>query len=91
MAAALLVLFLGLGALAAVPELHLAIHSDANHPDHQCAIKTLAQGNIELPPCETPILTPTFPCPVVPKVELAVSDTTFELLPPGRAPPLFYV
>ena len=42
MAGALLVLFLWLEAVATLQALHLAIHSDANQPNHHCAVKTLA-------------------------------------------------
>src|SRR5258708_20728528 len=51
----LILLFLALLALAAFPGLHSAIHNDANHPDHHCAITVLLHGQVEPAVCDLPV------------------------------------
>jgi hypothetical protein len=48
LAAGLVLLLLAVHALAASPFLHCELHEDAGAPDHICAVKTLAQGQVSL-------------------------------------------
>jgi hypothetical protein len=48
LAAGLVLLLLAVQALAASPFLHCGLHEDASAPDHICAVKTLAQGQVSL-------------------------------------------
>jgi hypothetical protein len=84
---ALLVLALGL--LAISPQLHAALHGDANHQDHACAVtlfshgvETAASGNCL---ASTPALFPAGPCAIQPALPVAEVPCR---LPPGCGPPL---
>jgi hypothetical protein len=89
-AATLLVLYLVIGVLAAVPDLHSALHKDANAPGHHCAITLILQGQIELPAGEISVcrISECIDCatPFVLSFEVA----SVEFLPFGRGPPLFF-
>jgi len=54
--AVLLLLFMVLVALAASPQLHHAIHADANTTGHHCVISALSQGHIESAGLQCPSL-----------------------------------
>lgn len=43
--ALLIVHVLLIGAMAASPQLHEFVHSDADHPDHECAVTLFASGS----------------------------------------------
>ena len=86
-AAVLLALFVVLMALAASPQLHHAVHADADAPGHHCAISALLHGQIEPPVCDAPICPASFGWDSPPRLLLSVVEGTEELLPPGRGPP----
>jgi len=88
-AAGMLLLFFLLEMLAVSPALHLLLHSDAAQQEHQCIIKTLAQGQIDCPLCETLAPEIAVVCEFPPQIQISKFSATLELLPPGRAPPLF--
>jgi hypothetical protein len=88
--AVVLVLYVLLAAFAASPALHRAFHSDADHPDHHCAITMLAQGQIELPVCDTPLCLAPVCYTCAPPFVLSVFGSVAELLPPGRGPPALF-
>ncbi len=78
-----------LGLLAASPQLHAALHADADHTDHSCAVTLFSHG------CENslgaisldcaPILFVAYETPANPGLSHpAITDR----LPPGRGPPL---
>jgi hypothetical protein len=80
-------LFLSLQALAGSPLLHHALHHDSHQPDHQCVVKLLSDGQLDLEP--------VLFC-VIPKEELLSAPSAPEshfprssrhLFPPGRGPP----
>jgi hypothetical protein len=86
-AAVLLGLFLWVQALAIFPALHEAIHSDAHHKDHHCAVTLLTGGQMDVAVPQLPMqVTASFvefaatPYGVV----AAVGDF---LLLPARGPP----
>ncbi|HXP62149.1 MAG TPA: hypothetical protein VN829_16750 [Dongiaceae bacterium] len=85
--AILLVLFLVLVGLAASPELHHALHADANTPGHHCAISALLHGQIEPSVCEAPLCLAAVAWDHPGRLSLSVVEGTEELLPPGRGPP----
>jgi len=84
------VLFLFLVTLAASPALHQAIHADAGHSDHHCAITVLAQSQLESPPTVTFLLIAAKEVANTLPVPLSVPGGGAELLPPGRAPPSIF-
>ncbi|MFM2295759.1 MAG: hypothetical protein RLZZ350_2172 [Verrucomicrobiota bacterium] len=84
----LLLLWLNVLALAALPQLHVHIHADANSPTHQCAVKTVEQGGFVF---HTPALVMVA---AVPTLELEPARLVSFSLPAianrlalGRAPP----
>jgi hypothetical protein len=82
-----LVLFLSVQALSASSAIHHFVHSDADHPSHQCAATLLSHGQVSLAPVEVSVSRPVFfvsetRSPSVPFV-VAVE---YRLLP-ERAPP----
>ena len=86
-AAGLIALFLLLMTFAASPGLHLAIHADANHAEHHCAISLLAQAQVDLSINESVLSVAPAPFSYAHRVLIAISHASIELLPPGRAPP----
>ena len=78
-----------LGLLAASPQLHAALHSDAQHVEHTCAITLFSHGVDEVSGCgelvAAPALFPAGECVVQAAVEVADSEYR---LPPGCGPPL---
>jgi hypothetical protein len=77
-----------LGLLAASPQLHAALHKDAGHNEHVCAVTLFSQG--------VESTTPPTGFTVAPLVLLADSPVPVDLCPaappryrllPGRAPP----
>jgi hypothetical protein len=87
-AVVMLLLFLFLLACAASPELHRALHKDADHEDHQCAVTLLVTGHVGLSSCEISLPLPCAHFDTVLLFESSVVNATVALLPPGRAPPL---
>ena len=84
---ALLIWMLGL--LAVSPELHAAIHADADHADHSCAITLFSHGVEGTTSSIDLIVAPlalSADLPAVPEIRLAVASRY--LLLPGRAPPV---
>ena len=86
-AAAMILLFLSILALAASPALHEWLHADAKHVHHHCVITVLAHGQVDAPACDVsaPIPNPCFE--LVSPVTALFSCPILELFPPGRAPP----
>lgn len=88
LAGLLAVLVFGLGLLTVAPDLHVALHDDANSTQHQCAVDLFAGG-------VTPMLAIVLFAPVAllalgsiaPVTRVALSAPTWSL-PPGRGPPL---
>jgi hypothetical protein len=88
LAMSLLSLFLWLQALAIFPALHQAVHSDAQHKDHHCAVTLLTGGQVDA-------AVPQLPAQVPPSfVEFAatpygvVVTSRDLLLLPARGPPV---
>ena len=86
-ASMLTLLFVWLQVLASSPALHHAIHSDSHQPDHQCVIKLLSQGQVDVAEGMTGVTVQaqTVIAPPVPPLPIQVA-IEFRLLP-GRAPP----
>ena len=84
------VLFLiALGLLAASPQLHAALHPDADHEDHSCAITLFSHGVDDGAAPAVVVLDPSV------RLEALVAPSASRLvtapnhwLPPGRAPPV---
>ena len=83
----LLVLFLVLVVFALSPELHRAVHADADTPGHHCAVSALLHGQIEPPVGDPPLGLAEFGGDYATPLVLGVVPETEELLPPGRGPP----
>jgi hypothetical protein len=78
-----------LGLLAASPQLHAALHSEASHQDHTCAVTLFSHG-VETAAVDTclasaPVLFPTGESLAQPALPVTVPH---DRLPPGRGPPL---
>jgi hypothetical protein len=78
-----------LGLLAVSPELHAAIHADAYHADHSCAVTLFSHGiegtNSSVDLLVAPVALPD-DLPASPEIRLVVAPRY--LLLPGRAPPV---
>ena len=77
------------GLLAASPQLHAALHSDADHQDHTCAVTLFSHG-VETAAIGTglsaaPALFPIGECALAPALPVAAPQ---HRLPPGCGPPL---
>jgi len=83
-------LFLLLFTFATSPALHLALHSDAGHADHHCAIKVLAQSQLESPAADVFVFFVATEVSDTPRVYPYVRGSGAELLPPSRAPPVVF-
>jgi hypothetical protein len=84
-----LALFLTLQLFAGSGTLHQAIHSDANAPDHHCAITLLTQGQVNVAVVMSLWL--AFAIAFIfslPLLEETVQSFLDLRLAPGRAPPL---
>ena len=86
-AAVATLLFLVILAFAASPGLHQAIHHDANDSHHHCAITMLAHGQLDAPTPDVFAVIASERVESFVPVAISFSSATFELLPPGRAPP----
>ena len=86
-AAVMTFLFLLLIAFAASPELHHAIHADANDAHHHCAITALAHGLMDMPTADVSAAVPNDCSQPSSPVTVSFFSSTLELLPLGRAPP----
>ncbi len=86
-ACALLVWVLGL--LATSPDLHAALHADADHADHECAITLFSHGAENSAP-EIALTTAYRPqvVAVVRPDEPTLAKSTLDWLQPGRGPPV---
>ena len=87
-AAFMLLLFLGVQLLAAVPALHRAVHHDAASSEHQCAVTALTSGQIDCAPAVVAV-----PVPVATlEAHQIFSESHLSLMPcrrlAGRAPPV---
>jgi hypothetical protein len=78
-----------LGLLAVSPQLHAAMHQDAGHEEHSCAVTLFSQG--------VEGTNPSIDFAITPLVLLADSPVSVEACPaaaprywllPGRAPPV---
>lgn len=78
-----------LGALAVSPQLHAALHHDADQSDHTCAVTLFSHGveTAAIGPglSFAPSLLPIGDCGPVPELALAAAP---HRLPPGCGPPL---
>jgi len=90
LAIAPVLLFLWLFTFAASQELHAALHADAGHSDHHCAITVLAQSQLESPSCAIFVFIAVKDVNHTLPVCLSVPGNGVELLPPGRAPPVVF-
>ena len=82
-------LYVVLQLFASSPELHHLLHADANQPNHQCAIKLLSDGQVDVVSHDAEIRVPDLPLVAAisgPFVALVRVDIQ---LPLGRAPPFF--
>jgi hypothetical protein len=87
-AGALFLLWIGIFALTACPQLHERLHKDAQCPDHQCLITQIQHQQLLAGSCPVPV-------PAAGSVELApvrlLEIQTFSVsdyrLSPSRAPP----
>jgi hypothetical protein len=80
-------LFLALQALAASPYLHHALHHDSHQADHQCVVKLLSDGQVNVEPGVESVRPAevSFVAPLAP--DLLSIPAPEHQLPPGRAPP----
>lgn len=88
-AALWLAVFLLLEAMEIFPALHLFIHSDADEPDHECAVTLFTHGQAHGADTAVPILRPEPAVvfnPSRPQVVFVSADVR-QL--PGRGPPSF--
>jgi hypothetical protein len=79
----LVVLLLFVQTLAASSFLHHCFHDDANAPDHVCAVKTVAQGQLDLaavgkvvPARPEVFLVQFFATPTIPSSDLFAVDSS---------------
>jgi predicted metal-binding membrane protein len=87
--AGLLVAFvLLLNALAAAPVLHEHLHCEADQPAHTCAVTLFAQGMVDVPVLDVPVVVALSPLPSSPVPVSALLSSQAVMLPPGRAPPV---
>lgn len=83
-----LALFLTLQLFASSGSLHRLLHSDANSPDHHCAITLLTQGQVNVPVVMNLWL--AFALALIfslPLLQATVQSSLDLRLAPGRAPP----
>jgi hypothetical protein len=77
-----------LGLLAASPQLHAALHHDADHQDHSCAVTLFSHGvengTEAVLSVGAPLLLVTGSCPVAP---VALVTNAPHRLPPACGPP----
>jgi len=86
-ACALLVWALGL--LAVTPDLHAALHTDAGHADHECAITLFAHGADHAAPVTVLITAPLERVVAVVRPDAPLlAESTVDWLQPGRGPPV---
>jgi hypothetical protein len=78
-----------LGLLAVSPQLHAALHGEADQPDHTCAVTLFSHGveTASVGPglIVAPALFPFGECAPPPALLVVASP---DRLPPGRGPPL---
>lgn len=89
-AAFLLLLFLSVQLLAAVPALHHALHHDAPSSEHRCAVTLLTSGSVEVAVAVVAVaaLALLGLGNFLLRTEVLLSAVSWRLLP-GRAPPRF--
>jgi hypothetical protein len=87
----LLGLFLPALSMAHFGALHEALHADAHNANHQCAVQLLEQGNLAA--ADTIIVVLPITVPIIPTLAVvtAVVPPAAAELPPGRAPPTFFI
>jgi len=78
-----------LGLLATSPQLHAALHADADHTDHECAITLFSHGIEDGTACallaSVPLLQVENKSAIQPISSVA---DALHRLPPGRGPPV---
>jgi hypothetical protein len=78
-----------LGVFAASSELHGALHADADHAGHTCAITLFSEGIENPTDCAIVAVAPAlFPAGDACAPQAAPLTKTEDRLPPGRGPPL---
>lgn len=84
----ILLLWLNVIAFAALPRLHSALHRDASHAEHQCAITAVHQGKLHF---SGPLVVSVEPLPAAPAEPAGFASLFLPAIPhrlaPGRAPP----
>lgn len=80
-------LYLVLQLFAASPELHHLFHKDSNQPNHQCAIKLLSDGQVDIEPGDFGPRIPDQPLMAESFLAVFAPTQVDYQLPPGRAPP----
>lgn len=84
-----LLLFLFVLALQASPQLHHAFHHDSDEGEHHCAITLLRQGQVDVPAPVVVVIPPQTWIELPALVTVSIFSSPVELLPAGRAPPVF--
>jgi hypothetical protein len=84
----LIILLLLVQSLAASPVLHHCFHDDASAPEHVCAVKTVAQGQLDLAPAGD--FAPTMPDAILVQFLVAPPNlcSQFFCTTSSRVPPL---
>ena len=82
-----LVLFLFVQALSASSAIHHFVHSDADHPSHQCAATLLSHGQVGLAPAEVSVSRPVFFVGEIHSASVPFVVAVEYRLLPERAPP----
>ncbi|HEY0863237.1 MAG TPA: hypothetical protein VGD97_03965 [Lacunisphaera sp.] len=78
-----------LGLFVASSQLHVALHTDAGHAGHSCAITLFSQGLEASLGCADLVVTPAlFPAGKIATLPVVWLSDTSDRLPPGRGPPL---
>ena len=84
----LLLLWLNLLALAALPQLHHHVHADAASPAHQCAVTAVTQGKFVFQPAAPVFAAAPHAIDLEPARLVTLSlPAISHRLAPGRAPP----
>ena len=87
LSAALVCAVLFIQVLAGSPTLHLDIHDDAASHNHECAVKTFAQGKLDLNPPSQVFSPPVvWFAPITPTTEVQ-REKYFQVVSSPRGPP----
>lgn len=85
-----LALWLFMAAAELCTPLHAWLHGGTiPKDDDDCAIVLVAHGKIDSAPCAAPVSKPMTGVEVAPRIEFFFNSAVINLLPNGRAPPVF--